>query len=63
MYRFVVCVDIEAENLPEAYEKLLGRMNANDWESTDEVYGPDGEEVGEEKFAQARAKVMEIPHV
>ncbi len=63
MYRFVVCVDIEAENLPEAYEKLLGRMNANDWESTDEVYGPDGEEIGEERFSQARAKVTEIPHV
>ena len=63
MYRFVVCVDIEAENLPEAYEKLLGRMNANDWESTDEAYGPDGEEIGEKRLSQARAKVLEIPHV
>ncbi len=59
MYRFIVAVDIEAEALPEAYGKLLDRMNANDWESTDEVYGPDGgEEVDVDELQQARLAVL-----
>ena len=45
MYRFVVCVDVDASDLQGAYEKLLGRMQSNDWESTDEAYDPEGEQV------------------
>jgi hypothetical protein len=63
MYRFVVCVDVEAKNLPDAYAGLLQRMNANDWESTDEAYDPDGEEIDEDELAKARDVVLAIPHV
>ena len=44
-FRFVVSVDVEAETLPAAYRALLKRMSGNDWESTDEAYGADGEPV------------------
>jgi hypothetical protein len=49
-YRFVVCVDINADNLSEAYGRLYVAMdsaadslqgNWEGWESTDEAYGPD----------------------
>jgi hypothetical protein len=38
-------------------------MNANDWESTDEAYDPDGEEIDADDLQQARDVVLEIPHV
>jgi len=58
MYRFVVCVDISATDLAAAYAKLLIRMNANDWESTDEVYNPDGEAVELVTLLNARSTVL-----
>ncbi len=63
MYRFVVCVDVDADDLPEAYAGLLQRMNANDWESTDEAYAPDGEQIDKDELTRARESVLEIPHV
>ncbi len=37
MIRFVICVDVESDDLDDAYGKLLDRMNGNDWESTEMV--------------------------
>lgn len=51
-YRFVVCVDINATNLTEAYGHLREAMDAaqdnaqgywEGWESTDEAFGPDND--------------------
>lgn len=58
-YRFVISVDLDAESLQEAYSKLLKRMNANDWESTDEAYGPDGERVPEHELTAVRLVVLD----
>ncbi len=49
-YRFVVCIDIESTSLNEAYSNLYESMKEIsskrlDWESTDEAYFPDGEEI------------------
>lgn len=58
MIRFVVCVDIEADTVKDGYRKLLDRMNGNDWESTDEVYGADGEPVVGEALETARLAIL-----
>ena len=49
-YRFVICIDINSTSLNEAYSKLYDSMKKIsspqlEWESTDEAYFPDGEEV------------------
>ena len=49
-YRFVVCVDVESTSLNEAYSNLYDSMKVIcykqlEWESTDEAYFPDGEEI------------------
>ncbi len=61
MIRFVICVDVEAEDVDEAYAMLYDAMKAVDrsgveWESTDEVYGSNGEAIPEDRVAAARAK-------
>ena len=57
-FRLVVCIDIEAKNLSEAYGKLWRgmavTMMSEDWESSDEWYGEDGELGSEEELAAAR---------
>lgn len=57
-YRFVVCVDVEAEDLEAAYSKLLDRMSGNDWESSDEAYNPDGIEIPLSSLNEARLNVL-----
>jgi hypothetical protein len=57
-FRFVVCVDIPADNLRQAYNGLLDRMNANDWESTDEVYDLEGDAVKPSIFQTTRELVL-----
>ena len=48
-YRLVVCIDIEAESLKEAYLAMRDNMIIGDapacrgWETSDEWYGPDGD--------------------
>lgn len=49
-FRMVVCVDLDADDLPGAYKKLRRMMIFGvsggafaGWESTDEWYGKDGE--------------------
>ena len=59
MFRFVICVDVEADSLEEGYSKLYDTMAKVDtedfqWESSDEAYTPDGDAVGEADLVRAR---------
>lgn len=61
MFRFVICVDVEASSLEEGYSKLYDTMAKVDtedfqWESSDEVYNPDGGVVCEDDLVCARMK-------
>ena len=60
MYQFVICVDVKAENMTDAYRGLLQRMNANDWESTDEAYYPDGKIIKLMDLDKARLEVLSV---
>ena len=48
-YRLIVCIDIEAESLKEAYLAMRDNMIIGDapscrgWETSDEWYGPGGD--------------------
>jgi len=58
-YRFVICVDVEESDLAFAYSKLYHSMalissKELDWESTDEAYFEDGEEVDPNLLQKAR---------
>lgn len=58
-YRFVICVDVEESDLSLAYSKLYHSMKLIsskelDWESTDEAYFEDGEEVDPNILQKAR---------
>jgi hypothetical protein len=67
-YRFVICVDIEADDLHLAYAKLYDFMGRNspvgwnrkdlDWESTDENYDHDGDEIDPDVMQAARMEVF-----
>lgn len=65
MYRFVICVDVAAENLEAAYRELLARMGEVEritegkvqWESSDEAYTPDGDEVDANELNETRMRV------
>lgn len=57
-YRIVICVDIHAETLEEAYGKLYDFMKQPegsdlDWESTDEWFDDDGTGPEDPKVLQA----------
>jgi hypothetical protein len=56
MYRFVVCIDLEAESLSEAYALLYQKMASTfiDWETTDEAYNPDGSGISGADLSQVR---------
>ena len=58
-YSFVITVDVEGENLSDAYGKLHRRMMANDWESSDDVYDSEGSLIGPKDFEAARAEYFE----
>ncbi len=53
-WRFVVCVDVEAEGLDEAYELLHAQMAGRVWESSNEAYDPRGNRVDEDELAGVR---------
>ena len=60
-YRIVVCMDIDASSLLEAYGKLYetmakvtGSKTGLDWESSDEAYDPDGNLIPEDVLQGAR---------
>ena len=62
-YRFVICLDVNEDTLEEAYEQVYKTMGTVDtepfqWESTDEVFDPDGAHVDPEDVQKARMKVF-----
>ena len=64
MYRFVICVDVEEQELPAAYAKLYDAMKQIsspqlEWESTDEAYGEDGQEI--DPIVLQNARMMKLP--
>jgi hypothetical protein len=68
-YRFVVCVDVEAETLDEAYRRLIKAMGYAEeghaymqWESSDEAFTPDGCEIHENDLSEARMRVLDAMH-
>ena len=58
--RFIICVDIDEDDLIEAYSVLYDRMaiiceqSILDWESSDEAYDENGEVINEDKLQEAR---------
>ena len=64
MFRFVICLDVEADSLEEGYSKVydtMGRISCReiDWISTDEVFDPDGESVPADAIQAARMKKID----
>jgi hypothetical protein len=66
-FRFVICVDVEEKDLASAYSKLYDAMAEIsspqlEWESTDEAYFEDGEEIDPKFLQKAREiKLNQIP--
>ena len=63
-FRLVVCLDVDASSVEEAYEKVYRIMNGLgseklEWESTDEAYNSDGEQIPEEEYQAARLHVFQ----
>ena len=63
-FRLVLCVDVEAENLDEAYETTYDKMSSLsspdfEWESSDEAYGEGGEQINEDDLQAARMRGLE----
>lgn len=54
-YRLIVCFDIEADSLKDAYEHLEQKMNKTElaWETSDEWYGSDEEDPGDPQVLQS----------
>lgn len=63
MYRIVVCMDINATSLQEAYSKLYRALDSMSediaWESTDEAFEPEGTPVDPEIMQAARMAFFE----
>lgn len=63
MYRIVVCIDVEADSLTEAYRRVYKKMRVVDnpdfqWESSDEWYDDSGESVDPDTCSDIRMKVF-----
>jgi hypothetical protein len=60
MYRFVICVDIPADSLKEAYIQLYNKMMESGlaWESSDEAYDDAGEEISEADLSETRVQAI-----
>jgi len=64
-YRLIVCIDIEADSLKEAYVAMRDNMIIGDapacrgWETSDEWYGPEGEDGNDTGEAGDPAKLQE----
>lgn len=62
-YRLVVCIDVEADSLKDAYGKVYEAMGqlpeGLDWESSDEAFDPDGAEIGPKKLQEARMAYLD----
>ena len=60
-YRIVCAIDIEAESATHAYERLFEELKLPpgfEWESTDEWYDADGNQLSEELVCGARKAVF-----
>lgn len=65
-YRLVLCLDVNAGSLEEAYRKAYETMNdvcaksdnTLEWESTDEAFDAEGEPVSPETMQDARMTVF-----
>lgn len=62
-YRIVVCLDVEARSMADAYRRVYRRMKKVDcehfqWESTDEWYTPDAEALEPGDVQEIRMKVF-----
>jgi hypothetical protein len=68
-YRFIIAVDVEADDLHLAYSKLYRFMGVKeapvginrsdiDWESTDENYDEFGDEIDPDVMQNARMRVF-----
>ena len=61
-YRLVICIDVDAESLTQAYGRVHeGMSDVNfegfeGWESSDENFDEDGEAVSPDVMQQARDK-------
>jgi len=63
VYRLVICLDVEAYNLEQAYERVydtMGTVDAEDfqWESTNEAFDPEGDAIDPDEMQEARMKVF-----
>jgi len=60
----VICLDVDAANLEEAYRKTykimaeVSKTHDIEWESTDEAFGPGGQPVEEHRLIEARSRVI-----
>jgi hypothetical protein len=57
-YRLMICVDVQADSLEEAYDKVHTHMTGTGvaWESSDEAYSPDGEQIPPSVVAETLAQ-------
>ena len=57
-YRLIIAVDVNADDLADAYARVYRFMGTTppgmDWESTDEAYDPDGEIIDADLLQTAR---------
>jgi hypothetical protein len=58
-YRWVINIGIKAGNLEQSYRNLHELMKVEDWESTDEVYDPEGNLIPEKELSSMRMKVLQ----
>lgn len=63
MYRIIIALDVEAPSAKEAYRRVFLEMKKLDrddfqWESTDEWYDPEGEQLDEDEVSAARMTVF-----
>lgn len=58
--RIVVCIDVDHDTLEDAYREVYEAMTATGlaWESSDEWFDVDGQQVIEEACQAARMKVF-----
>lgn len=59
-YRIVVCVDVHAESLDDAYETVYKGMTESelDWESSDEWFDVDGYHGDPDTLQESRMRVF-----
>ena len=64
-YRIVVCVDVDAADLTDAYRAVyacmtsLATVSVIEWESSDEWYAEDGQRIEQDAIDLARVTVLQ----